>query len=230
MSSSNHGGLSWGVYTPDQAARLLRLRADVVHRWVYGGDTGDAALIPFDPSFRGEFVTFIDLIQSMAVREIRNTHRLSLQKIRQSVEAARKHGIEYPFARKHRAYAFHDDVVIRLDDGRLVQITGKYKENQLIEPVVYPFLDDLGFDDRGLANLYEPMKRGFRRVALTPSRSFGAPVILPSGYLVKTLVNAFYAEGGVDAAARICDVHQDDITLAVEYEKSLSHIPRRVAA
>lgn len=210
-----------GIYTPDQASRLLGLRSDVVDRWIYGSNSGEAAVIPRFPEYNGEFITFVDLVQAMAIRAIRSSKKLSLQKIRATVEAANKHGIEYPFARKRTTYVFADDVVLRLNNGELIQATGKYKEQHLIEPIVELYLDDLGFDTHGLANIYTPLRRGYRQVVLAPNVNYGAPTILPTRYAVATLLNAVDAEGGIEAAASVCNVHQDDVRLAVDYEDSI---------
>lgn len=208
-----------GAYTPQQASRLLGVRSDVVHRWVYGSDLGSAAIIPQYPKHQGELVTFVDLVQAMAVRQIRLSRKLSLQKVRETVEAANRHGVKYPFARKHTTYVFADDVVLRLNDGRLIQVTGKYREQQLLEPIVQDYLDDMGFDDHGLANEYTPVRRGFRFATLRPSLNFGAPTVLPCGYTVRTLLDALEGEGSVEAAAQVCDVNEQDILVAQDCEQ-----------
>jgi uncharacterized protein (DUF433 family) len=211
-----------GVYTPDQAARLLDVRVDMVERWVYGYGRRSAAIIPEQRQLRGKLVTFLDFVQVMAVKAIREQKRVSLQKIRKTVLAARKYGIQFPFARKHRTYVFSDDVVLRLDDGTLIQVTGKYSDNALLEPIVYDYLDDLGFDDQGLANLYVPLRRAHRSVRLTPSLNYGAPTVHPCGYTVATLIDACAAEGGIDKAADVCGVNFLDVKLAIEYEEKLA--------
>jgi len=181
---------------------------------------GEAALIPQREN-GNQLATFVDFVQAMAVRAIRQSRRLSLQKIRKTIEVAHTRGVTYPFARRHTTYVFNDDVVIRLNDGQLIQVTGKYHDNQLMEPVVEDYLDDLGFDRMGLANIYRPMRRGFRSVELSPTMFYGAPTVVPCCYTVATLVDAYDAEGGVSAAARVCGVNDEDIQLAVDYEESL---------
>lgn len=213
--------VSRGVYTPDHAARLLGLRADMIVRWVYGTNVRDAAVVPEHPKHAGDLITFVDLVQAMAIRDIRNQRRLSLQKIRMTVEAARRRGVMFPFARRHTTYVFSDDVVLRLNDGRLMQVTGKYHDNDLMEPLVEEYLNDIGFDDHGLADRYTPLEHGFRKVVLTPHLNYGAPTVVPCGYSVATLVDAFCGEGDIDAAASVCNVNPNDVTIALEYEERL---------
>jgi hypothetical protein len=211
-----------GVYLPEHAAGILGIRSDMVQRWLYGDNLGDPALFPQFPAHEGRLLTFIDLVQAMAIRDIRRK-KVSLQKIRATVEAAQRHNVMYPFARSHTTYVFTDDIVLRLNDGRLIQVTGKYKQQDLMEPVVQDYLDDIGFDVDGLASSYVPIRSGFRKVILTPTINYGAPTVLPCSYTVETLLNAVDAEGGVPEAAEICDVNEEDVHLAVRYEKSLRH-------
>lgn len=220
-ASSTTNWTKLGVYTPDQAARLLGIREGMVKRWIYGSAAGGAALIPQYPNHQGDLVTFVDLVQAMAVRQIRQSKALSLQKIRATIEAADKHGVNYPFARKHTTYVFHDDVVLRLNSGNLIQVTGKYKEQHLLEPIVQNYLDDMGFDDDGLVDEYVPMQQGFRKVVLKPTVNFGAPTVFPCGYTVRTLLDALDAEGSVESAANVCDVHHEDVRVAAAYENTL---------
>src|SRR5260221_4032735 len=93
-----------GVYTPDQAARLLHLQPRAIRRWVYGTQNAQAAIIPEWPGHVGKLITFLDFVQAMAIRDIRNQRRISLQKIRQTVEIAEHNKVHLPFARKHTDY------------------------------------------------------------------------------------------------------------------------------
>lgn len=222
MANKHNSWMQRGVYTPDQAARLLRIQPAMVTRWIYGSGKLKAAVLPEYEEHDGELITFRDLVQSMAIRAIRTQKQISLQKIRATVEAAKAHSVQFPFARLHTTYVFRDDMVLRLNDGRLIQVTGKYKNHDLMEPIVYDYLDDLGFDDYGLANIYTPIRRGFRSVQLSPSVNYGAPTVQPGAYTVATLINAFHAEGGIDKAANICDVNEGDIKIALEYEAKLN--------
>jgi len=216
---------SWthdGAYTPATAAALLGVNTAKILRWVYGTTNAEPAIVPQHRDFRGEIITFLDLIQAMAIRNIRNQRSVSLQKIRATVIKAREYGILYPLAKKHTTFVFNDDVVLRLDDGSLIQATGRYHDNQLIEPVVYEYLDDLGWDDRGFASAYRPIRRGYRLVTLDPRINYGAPTVMPCRYTVTTLLNAVESEGDENRAAAACGVHPIDVQLAREFEVNLA--------
>ena len=222
MANSTSDWANLGAYTPEQAANLLSVPTATVQRWVYGDRHGQAAFVPEVPDHNGCLVTFLDLMQAMAIREIRAQKRVSLQKIRGTVEFARTRNLNFPFALKHTTYVFGDDVVIRLDDGSLIQATGKYKQNALMEPVVYDYLDEVGFNSLGLAFEYVPLRRAHRSIKLTPALNYGAPTVFPCGYTVATLVDACNSEGGHERAADVCGVNPIDVALALEYEKNLA--------
>ena len=174
-----------GIYTLDQAAHLARLSPRSLRRWLDGEGEQEPALTRRMPRNDAEVLGFIDFIQALAIRAIRNDGKLSLQKVRQTITEAEKPGISYPFARQHQTYLFADDVVIKLIDGRLIQVTGKYKRQHLIKPVVELFLDDLVFDpETGLANQYVPLKNGKREIVINPAINYGVPVVMPGGYTV----------------------------------------------
>lgn len=225
MNVPEHLPKNWsldGVYTPKQAATLLGISTRMVNRWAYGESGYCSAIIPQHKSLERELITFLDFVQMLAIRDIRAAQAVSLQKIRKTVIKAREHGIMFPFATKHRTYVFRDDVVIRLDSGQLLQATGKYRNHSLIEPVVYSYLKDLGFNNRGIANEYRPLRRKHRSVILAPNIHYGAPTVIPCHYTVSTLLQAVESEGSVEAAADACGINPVDVKLAIEYSEKIA--------
>ncbi len=207
-----------GVYTSQQAAALLGVSTAMARRWVYGNSVGKAAIVPQHPEYSGDLMTFLDLIQCMAIRAIRTQKNVSLQKVRETVLKAREKGIPYPLATRHTTYVLAGEVILRLDDGTLIHATGKYHDNELMEEVVEEYLDDVGFNNRGIANAYRPIRKAHRSVILSPAYNYGAPTVVPCGYTVETLLNAVDAEGGPEQAADACGVNPIDVQLALEYE------------
>jgi uncharacterized protein (DUF433 family) len=231
-----------GVYTPAEAAFYARVSPRIMNRWVFGDSQGKPVIERQlrDPSEKA--VTFLDFIQTLAVREIRNRYKLSLQKIRQGVDRARdRYAIEYPLACKHTIYLFsdqrgegHGEIVIRLPaekadiEEQYVQLTGKAKGNLMIIPVVEMFLQDLRFDPKtGLASEYSPLAHNGASIVLNPHRRFGEPVVEPGGYTAEALWHATNTEGGMEAAAEAFGVSLSEVELANKYYDML--IPGRIA-
>jgi uncharacterized protein (DUF433 family) len=230
--------LGIGIYTPAEAAFYARVSSRIMTRWVFG-DSGGRPVIDRQLRDSGEkVVTFLDFVQTLAVREVRHRYGLSLQRIRQGVDQARsRYSLEYPLAHRHRIFLFgdartrgHGHIVIRLqgdEDGieeQYVQLTGRGKGNLLIRPVVEMFLHDLSFDpETSLATQYRPISAGAGvSVLLDPHRRFGEPVVEPGGYTVETLWHATNAEGGIEAAAEAYGVPTREVELANRYYDMLA--------
>ena len=218
--------LGIGIYSPAEAAFYARVSTKLMTRWVIGDSDGKPVI---DRELRGEAektVTFLDLIQALAIRAVRQRHGLSLQKIRQGIEAARtKYGLAYPLAHNHRIFLYsdrlgagHGEMLIFMpDDDSYIQLTGSRRGNLMLRKVVEMFLDDLTFDASGLATQYRPMEYKGASVLLDPHRRFGEPVIEPGGYTAETLYHATNAEGGFEAAASAYGVGVFEVVLANKY-------------
>lgn len=212
-----------GLYTPEQAARLARLRTGTFKRWIDGNASGEAALDRMMPHSESGVVSFVDFVQAMAIRAIRRERKLSLQKIRETVVEANRRGVQHPFARKHQTFLFNEDVVVKLDGGELIQVTGKYKDQQLIRPVVELYMDDLVYDDvDGLACRYTAWRDGDRSIVIDPKVKYGAPVVYPSGFTVGALLSAVDGEGSPSAAAEAFEIDEKDVKIALRYDDWLS--------
>jgi uncharacterized protein (DUF433 family) len=222
--ADSHPRLGMGLYTPAQAAYLARVPVQTMNRWVHGSPTGS-------PAMRGQLredpertVTFLDLVQAMAIRAIRREKKIPLPKIRQFIDAVeRDYGIRYPFAQQHQTYLFEDELVLKTAEGQLIEITGKYKNQPLIREVVELYMDHLSFDPVShLASCYRPMRESERYILIDPSRRLGQPLVMPCGYSVGALVQAVRAEGSVSAAAKVHAVSEADIRLAQQYDDHLA--------
>ena len=213
-----------GIYTIDQAAHLARLSSRCLRRWLDGAGESQPTLQRRVPKNDAEVIGFLDLIQALAIRNIRQHDKLSLQQVRQTIVEAEKLGVRYPFAREHKTFVFHDDVVIAVGD-QLFQVTGKYRQQQLIEPIVELYLEDLTFDPvTKLAKDYSPSL--FRdasgaKVVINPTMKYGAPVVMPGGHTVSALIHAVESEGSIGAAAEMFDVPEANVKLALRYEDFL---------
>lgn len=176
-----------------------------------------------------DLVSFVELVQCLAIRAIRMEKKISLQRIRAAMELARdKYDIEFPFARKHTTYLFEDDIVIRVrnenGEDHIVQITGKYKHHDLIKPVGEFYMEELSYDPDGLADSYTPLANGTRTIVLNPHVRFGHPTVQPCDISVDSLLNALASEGSIEAAADEYTVDREDVLFAVKYDDILSGV------
>jgi uncharacterized protein (DUF433 family) len=225
--------LGVGIYTPAEAAFYARISTQKMKRWVLGTTGGEPVIAA---QVGNDTITFLDFVQTLAIREIRQRHALPLQRIREGIDEAReKYKLPYPLARRHAIFLFsdqrrsgHGHIVIRLEgdedglDDRYVQLSGKHKGNYLMKQVVEMFLDDLTFDATShLASQYRPMRSTSTAVLMDPHRRFGEPIVEASGYSVEALWHATNAEGSLEAAASEYGVSVEEVELANKYYASL---------
>ncbi len=234
--------LGIGIYSPAEAAFYARVSRKMMSRWVFGIASGKPVIERQLRDSSEKVVTFLDFVQTLAVREVRNRRGVSLQRIRQGMDEARKrYGVEYPLACRHKIFVFgdhktrgHGQIIIRRPDDddpdvdQYVQLTGRERGNFLLGSVVEMFLENLRFDpETGLAFEYSPMSEGDARIVLNPRRRFGEPIVDPGGYTAETLWDATNIEGGIEAAAQAYGVTVGEVRLANRYFDTL--LPNRAA-
>lgn len=214
--------LGIGLYTPTEAAFYARVHTSTMTRWIHGNRRGEpvvSAKLPGDPE---RTITFLDLVQALAIRAIRREHHVPLAKIREAVNHAQeRYGIEHPFAMRHETYLFGKEVHIEVPDVGLVQVSGRHKDQIAMRKVAELYMDDLTFTGEGLASCYCAFERNGRKIVIDPSRRLGQPLIESCGYTAQALLDACRTEASVEAAVEICGVDREDVELAIRYEDYL---------
>jgi uncharacterized protein (DUF433 family) len=227
--------LGVGLYSPSEAALYARVRPQLISRWVYGTQ-GDRASDPvFEPELgttEEKIVTFLDFVQALAIRRLRNERHVSLQKIREAYYRAKKeHGVKHPFAtegvrvglfgpldRPDRQVVF---ICFEKDEERaqkFFQLTGKKHGNQLIGEVVMTYARFLEYDPKTqLACRFTAFKSDDGQVTMDPQVLFGEPFIEATGYTAHALFGAYQTESTIERAAKIYGVEPSQIQLAIDY-------------
>ncbi|MFN0011563.1 MAG: hypothetical protein ACKVS8_07955 [Phycisphaerales bacterium] len=182
-------------------------------------------------------VSFVNLVEAMAIHDARWQTRLGLEQIRLQVEQAET-AWEKPhvLARKHRMYRFGKQLIIELEDSTLVGASRKVRNQRYFRPIVenylrplrdhsaqahaivQPWAENAAFGDDGLVRSLV-LDRGpdDLQVVLDPHVHFGEPIIMPCGLRVRTLIDAVAGEGSVQAAASLYEVPAQAIDLAFRF-------------
>jgi hypothetical protein len=85
-----------------------RVRPQTMSRWVFGRGQSSPVIESATASDE-KIVSFVQFIESLTVRSIRNAHGISLQKIREAwLRARNEFRLDHPFAVPHRVYLFGD--------------------------------------------------------------------------------------------------------------------------
>lgn len=211
-----------GIYTPKDAATLLKERPATVRRWAWGysrrrrsGHAEHPPLIKTDlPVVEGQrALTFVELVELLYIRAFERAG-VSWKLIREAAAvAARMFSSDHPFALR-QLYVDPRSVygALREKDGSesLVQPIGHGQH--AIPRLVKPYLDELDFDVHDVARRWWPMGKG-SGVVVDPLIAFGAPVVEAVGIRARSLSDAYEAElpaFGPDAVNRVAWTYEID--------------------
>ena len=166
-------------------------------------------------------MTFLDLMQAMAIRAIRSQGDATLQAIREAVDSAAKHGVTYPFARRHTTFILGKTILIDVPGTGLQEASGNTRGQLNMKKIVEVYLKDVGFDAEGLAADYTAFEENEIKIVMQPGYKFGEPVVKPSGHTAWTLWEAVHSEGGVTEAAKAYHVSEAEVLVAYRYVDSI---------
>lgn len=213
--------LGIGMYTPAEAAMYARVSSRMMSRWVHGDKIGRAALRAQIPETDDKTVTFLDFIQTLAIRAIREQkEKVPLQKIREAIELATTMGVPYPFARQHSTFLWDGEIQLEVA-GQLIQASGRRRGQFTMRQIVEVYLKDLTFDNGGLANQYTACDSMGVKILMRPGYKFGEPFLESSGHTAWTLWHACISEGSIEAAAEAYGVTEEDVRVAYKYIDSI---------
>lgn len=216
-----------GLYTPSEAARLIKIPAAKLSRWLKGHEAGGKSYPPLwtgqiENVDGGLYLGFLDLVQSRMASAFIEAG-LSPQKVRHALQLAKDIiANDHPFAsslfktdgRTLLLEALTDDV----EDRPLVDLfrRGQYVMRKIIEPS----LKGIEFE-ADVAARWWPTGRA-SDVVLDPKRQFGQPIIDSFGVPTSVLSAAFAAEGSIAKAAEVYRVSPAAVRHAVEFEQGLA--------
>jgi len=228
--------LGVGLYSPSEAALYARVRPQLISRWVYGTQGARPTDPVFEPQLgatEDKIVTFLDFVQALAIRRLRNERHIPLQRIREAYYRAKdEFDVKYPFAtegvrvglfgpfdRPDRQVIF---ICLNKKDEEGVQqyfqLTGKKHGNQLIGEVAMTYARFLEYDPHTqLACRFTAFKSDDGQVTMDPQLLFGEPFIEATGYTANALFNAYQTESSIEHAAKIYGVEASHIQLAIDY-------------
>lgn len=228
-----------GIYTLPEAARLIRVPARKMHRWLYGyrytkkaeGETSQVYSEPLwapqlsKDDFDAEVIGFHDLLEVRFVAAFVD-HGVPLPVIRRCLETARAVvGVDYPMSsgafKTDGKTIFAEAIQRSRSDGTLLDLKSRqFAFRDIISPSLYA-----GIEYAGKKAVKWFPEGGRSPIVLDPARQFGSPIIDTSGVPTSVLFASYRAEGGDAQAAartaRVYDVPVKVVDAAVRFEQSL---------
>jgi len=224
--------LGVGLYSVNEAALYARVPTRTLSRWIYGDATGEQVILPqLNESDSEKVVTFLDFVQTLAIRRIRQERRVTLPKLREAYFRAKEEfRVPYPLALDNTRIGLFgppddmskQEIYICLEKSedavrQYFQLTGKKHGNQLLGEVVTTYSKRLIYDESGLASKFIAYKNDDGKIVMDPAIRFGEPFSEDIGYTARTLFDAYQSEGSVARAAEVYGVPPKQVELAVEF-------------
>jgi uncharacterized protein (DUF433 family) len=226
-----------GIYTPAEAAALIKAPAAEIRRWAFGyvrrrgGDQVQYdSLIQTDlPEIDGkQAVTFLELVELMYIKGFRRAGAPWKVIHEAASVAARMYETSHPFAMR-QFFADPGGIYTLLEEEHggesPVRLIGHGQH--AFDEIVRPYLGQLEFDPLDVPTRWWPLgKEG--RVVVDPAVSFGAPIVAEAGVPTHVLAEAVEAEReydrdrAIERVAWLYKVPHRHIQTAVRFEEWLN--------
>jgi uncharacterized protein (DUF433 family) len=213
--------LGVGIYSPRQAARLLRSSPQDVLRWTRGSG-------PHEPLWKAHYqflddtteISFVDLIELRVVRALR-VAGISLQAIRYAIELAKnRFDIERPLSTTQFKT---DGTEVLMDavehDGELVSLSKKRPGQKVFARLVAQSVKGLEFEGDRVSR-WRPEQA--KHVVIDPERSFGEPILDDYGVSTATLFRDFERFHDHKYLSRLYEIDIAQVKDAVGFEGGLN--------
>ena len=210
-----------GLYTINETAFYSQMPIQTLHRWLKGSSQGEKV---FSDEFKDKkFISFLDFIQILAIRHIRNEHNIPLENIRNAIEHAKeKYGIDYPFARKHLTYAYGKSIIIKMENEPYpIEISDKVGKQAVMNAIVENYLKDLHFNEEGLADKYTIYQQDNIKITIDPKYYFGQPFIEGKNLPIYNIWEAINIEDDNQSVANMYQVSLQEVDAITHYFNSL---------
>lgn len=222
--------ISTGIYTIQDASRLLEVSPHKLRGWVcgYHGMIGAPLITSQIPTVEERIaISFVNLIEARFIAMF-SRYGVDVRSIRYMVaEAERVLNHPHPFATetifKTDGKKIFMQAAEETGDPKLYDL--KKKNFAIHDVLAAEFKKGVVYSGRGNAESWFPRKESAPNVIVHPHMAFGQPVIKKCGVPTKTLFDAFNAEdGSYESVAYWFDVSEDDVKEAVRFEVSLPSV------
>lgn len=219
--------LDAGLYTLAQAALFARMPFNTLNYWHFGTKSRAPLRESEIAKQDGKFVTFLEFIEAVAIRSLRQKRNIPLPKIREAIkEAQDKYQIKYPFAQQvHKTVVVGKDIHILLgEEAKMFGLSGRDKAQESFKPFLEPYMENMKFNADKIACEFIAARYGDgdKIIMMNPRISFGEPMVGKTGYSAETLWRAAVAEGSIERACEFYEVDRESVAAACNYWEGLA--------
>ncbi|MBL8580621.1 MAG: helix-turn-helix domain-containing protein [Rhizobiaceae bacterium] len=214
-----------GLYTPDEAARLLRIPSRKIVRWLRGHEIGGRW---YDPLWKPQiqlgdgkiYLGFRDLMELRTADAFMQAGVSAILIRRAILEAQKFIDEERPLSTTKFMTDGRSVFLEIADDSGDTKLLDLFNKQYAFKRIIEASLK--GVDFEGIAPVrWWPHSRS-QRIVLDPEKSFGQPIDSESGVPTAALSAAAKAEGSPEAAARAWQVPVQSVLRAVKFETELA--------
>ena len=220
--------LNAGLYSVPEVARLTRISAGKIRRWIKGYD------------FRsGQSVRHSDAVWQTDIKPLDNKAALSFRDLlelrfvdafiqagvswvtmrRAHAKAQKELQTTHPFCSKQIATDGKSILLQQAEEDSDEALINLVTEQREFSRIVHDFLKELEFSGDDI--IWWPLGKQ-RHIVVDPRRNFGQPTLVKSGVPSTTLAHSVKANSSVELVARWYEVQQAEVRDAIEFEASLA--------
>jgi uncharacterized protein (DUF433 family) len=204
------------AYTVAEAAHYIRMPEVTLRSWVSGrlypvsGQQRRSSPVIHLDDPKGQYLSFINLVEAHVLAAIRRRHGVKLPKVRPALDYVRR---EFHVARPLIDQAFQTDgldLFVERCYGQMIKASRQGQ--QAMKEIISVYLQRIERDTRGLPIKLYPFTRDTesevapksdpRLVVMSPTVSFGRPVIAGTGIPVSAIYERYKAGDSVADLAR----------------------------
>jgi len=220
--------LNTGLYTVSEAARLTRIPAGKIRRWIRGytfrkGESvrhSDAVWqTEIKPSDNKAALSFRDLLELRFVDAFIKAGVSWVTMRRAHTKAHEELKTTHPFCSKRIATDGKNILLKQAEEDSDEALINLVTDQREFSRIVQDFLRELEFSGDDI--VWWPLGKN-RQIVVDPRRNFGQPTVAKSGVPATTLARSVKANSSIDMVARWYEAQRDEVRDAVEFEDSLA--------
>jgi uncharacterized protein (DUF433 family) len=220
--------LNTGLYTVSEAARLTRIPAGKIRRWIRGytfrkgksvrhsGAVWQTEIEPLDSKVA---LSFRDLLELRFVDAIIKAGVSWVTMRRAHTNAQVELKTTHPFCSKRIATDGKNILLKQAEEDSDEALINLVTDQREFSRIVQDFLKELEFSGDDI--LWWPLGKN-RQIVVDPRRNFGQPTVAKSGVPATTLARSVKANSSIDIVVRWYQAQRDEVRDAVEFEVSLA--------
>lgn len=198
-----------GLYTAREAACYAEMPVQTLKNWFLDEGNIERVREPQISPENGLYLTFLDLIEAVTIRQLRTQRQVTLRAIREAISIAyNRWGDSHPFGHKdYKIMTNNREIVVwQKCEQNPIEVSGRSRGATYFSEFkgIYDFLEYDGLSP--VPALYNAGKFANKTITIDPNTLLGRPRVRGASVSAPALYKAALAEGSDELAAQLYDV------------------------